>query len=392
MKIYLESCSKIEKALNDTVSFCASLPVVPKAIVHSLKNIAIRCNKRKRDVSGGRPIPEEDLIDLTSNHENDDDSDPETLATTLGPSQKRTQRQYKSKSVIEEDDDILEPNAKEREEGEILECENSVAKNADQSTTSIIDLQISAGDLSKNTKPLPVAAIASEVPNVADIINTNPPTAQISTTSPLITLVNSAAASSAQNAQNPATDSIVTKPVKPNSETANAPLTVLLKDDIKAKVHESLIWFGQGILCSEKLSRLQTSVNNFVELRNPVHVDQIFIAAQLLKPSANEAWVCLDLIDVKKISQIKLPEMRVDSNIEHNLISFLANLLTSGRIYVEQWSSTIASSLLLTSKDLSASPPSLNNVLSDDAASHILIIETLQNSKAKLPKGESTKG
>ncbi|KAI8442683.1 hypothetical protein BY996DRAFT_6428993 [Phakopsora pachyrhizi] len=48
MKVYLESCTKIEKALNNTVLYCASLPVVPKAIVHSLKKVAIKCNKRKR--------------------------------------------------------------------------------------------------------------------------------------------------------------------------------------------------------------------------------------------------------------------------------------------------------------------------------------------------------
>ncbi|KAI8452020.1 hypothetical protein BY996DRAFT_4560745, partial [Phakopsora pachyrhizi] len=191
--------------------------------------------------------------------------------------------------------------------------------------------------------------------------------------------------------------------------------TVLLNDEVRDKVHESLTWFGQGNLWSEKLSRVKSSVKTFVELRNQPQdntqnsttpsfqlicsdgsargwtKDINKFTASLLKPSANEAWFCLDLIDIKKISQIKLPEKKDDLMIEQKLISFLGDLSIPGKMYVERWSSVISSSLLLTSRDLSASPSDLNSVLMDDAASHILIIETLQNCKASLPKDDKTK-
>ncbi|KAI8457096.1 hypothetical protein BY996DRAFT_6605545 [Phakopsora pachyrhizi] len=84
------------------------------------------------NVSGGGPIAEEDLIDLTSDQEKENDSDPELAAQQLPAARKikikwthkNVQKQYKSKAIVESGDEA-ETNS-EREEGEILEAVNAV--------------------------------------------------------------------------------------------------------------------------------------------------------------------------------------------------------------------------------------------------------------------------
>ncbi|KAI8443863.1 hypothetical protein BY996DRAFT_6426804 [Phakopsora pachyrhizi] len=181
MKVYLESCTKIEKALNNTVLYCALLHVVPKAIVHSLKKVAIKCNKRKRDVSEGGPIPDEDLIDLTSDQEKEDNSDLEVEANQLPATRKVKMSQatgggkqthrivkknYKSKAIVNSGD---EANliSEEREEGEILEAVNVVVSDHAEADlpnpTHITDVQISGGGNIENIGLVPAAFTPQDI-------------------------------------------------------------------------------------------------------------------------------------------------------------------------------------------------------------------------------------
>ncbi|KNE94549.1 hypothetical protein PSTG_12100 [Puccinia striiformis f. sp. tritici PST-78] len=70
---YVTSCSKLEEILQQALGLSASIPVPPATIISGLREMHEQCQKRKQDVSEGKAIPPEDLIDLTNeaNDEND---------------------------------------------------------------------------------------------------------------------------------------------------------------------------------------------------------------------------------------------------------------------------------------------------------------------------------
>ncbi|KAI8461853.1 hypothetical protein BY996DRAFT_6408369 [Phakopsora pachyrhizi] len=317
--------SELQKSRHEGVSWKA-------AIVHSLKKVAIKCNKRKRDVSEGGPIPDEDLIDLTSDQEKEDDSDLEVEANQLPATRKVKMSQatgggkqthrivkknYKSKAIVNSGDEA-DSISEEREEGEILEAVNVVVSDHAEADlpnpTHITDVQISGGGNIENIGLVPAAFTPQDISAKATSTNNLAPPAPTASTSPLITFVNPNTSLTTQNALN-STPVIIHNGLPQSSvDSAPKPLTVLLNDEVRDKVHESLTWFGQGNLRSEKLSRVQSSVKTFVELRNQPQDDtqnsttpsfQLICSdgsargwtkdinkftASLLKPSANEAW------------------------------------------------------------------------------------------------------
>ncbi|KAI8444031.1 hypothetical protein BY996DRAFT_6426487 [Phakopsora pachyrhizi] len=258
MKVYLESCTKIEKALNDTVLYCASFPVVPKEIVYSLKKVAIKCNKRKHDVFGGGPIPEEDLIDLTSDQEKENDSGPEVEAqqfpaarkikmsqATGGSKQthKNVQKQYKSKAIAESGDEAKTNS--EREEGEILEAVNAVVLDTEAdltNSTHITDIQVSGGVNGENIILVPAAVTTQDISAKAISASHVVPadqTVPTASTSPLITFVNPNTTFTTQNALN-ATPEIIHNGPQSSVDSTPKIITVLLNDERKYKLVQHL--------------------------------------------------------------------------------------------------------------------------------------------------------
>ncbi|KAI8454179.1 hypothetical protein BY996DRAFT_6414082 [Phakopsora pachyrhizi] len=326
------------------------------------------------DVSGGGPIPEEDLIDLTSDQEKENDSNPEVEAQQLPAARKikmsqatggskqthkNIQKQYKSKAIVESGDEAKTNS--EREKGEILEAVNAVVLDTEADLTNsnqITDIQVFGGVNGENIILVPAAVTTQDISAKATSTNHVAPadqTVPADSTNPLITFVNPNTTFTTQNALNTTTEIIHNGPQSSVDSTPKN-ITVLLNDEVRVKVHESWTWFGQGNLRSEKLSYVQSSVKTFVELCNQpqeeIHIgttpsfqlicsdglargwtkDINKFTAQLLKPAANEAWFCLDFIDIKKISQIKLPEKKDDPMIKQNLISFLGDLSIPGKL------------------------------------------------------------
>ncbi|OAV87419.1 hypothetical protein PTTG_03316 [Puccinia triticina 1-1 BBBD Race 1] len=74
-KEYVTSCSKLEEIIQQALGLSESIPVTPATIISGLRNIHDQCRKRKQDVREGKPIPPEDLIDLTNESDEDEDRD-----------------------------------------------------------------------------------------------------------------------------------------------------------------------------------------------------------------------------------------------------------------------------------------------------------------------------
>ncbi|KAI7957214.1 hypothetical protein MJO28_004309 [Puccinia striiformis f. sp. tritici] len=84
---YVTSCSKLEEILEQALGLSASIPVPPATIISGLREMHEQCQKRKQDVSEGKPIPPEDLIDLTN--EPDEENDMEKFTQGFSSSKRR---------------------------------------------------------------------------------------------------------------------------------------------------------------------------------------------------------------------------------------------------------------------------------------------------------------
>ncbi|KAI9621563.1 hypothetical protein KEM48_007696 [Puccinia striiformis f. sp. tritici PST-130] len=72
-KEFVTSCSKLEEILQQALGLSESIPVPPATIISGLREMHEQCRKRKQDVSEGKPIPPEDLIDLTNEPDDNED-------------------------------------------------------------------------------------------------------------------------------------------------------------------------------------------------------------------------------------------------------------------------------------------------------------------------------
>ncbi|KAI7943751.1 hypothetical protein MJO28_011279 [Puccinia striiformis f. sp. tritici] len=72
-KEFVTSCSKLEEILQQALGLSESIPVPPATIISGLREMHEQCRKRKQDVSKGKPIPPEDLIDLTNEPDDNED-------------------------------------------------------------------------------------------------------------------------------------------------------------------------------------------------------------------------------------------------------------------------------------------------------------------------------
>ncbi|OAV92207.1 hypothetical protein PTTG_03279 [Puccinia triticina 1-1 BBBD Race 1] len=100
-KEFVTSCTKLKEILEQALGLSESIPVPPATIISGIREIQEQCQKRKRgesflisshayhrthspnfpDVNKGKPIPPEDLIDLT-NKTDDEDADQSNQATS----------------------------------------------------------------------------------------------------------------------------------------------------------------------------------------------------------------------------------------------------------------------------------------------------------------------
>ncbi|POW15810.1 hypothetical protein PSTT_01722, partial [Puccinia striiformis] len=87
---YVTSCSKLEEILQQALGLSASIPVPPATIISGLREMHEQCRKRKQDVSEGKAIPPEDLIDLTNEANDKNDMEKWTRGSSAPkPSPKR---------------------------------------------------------------------------------------------------------------------------------------------------------------------------------------------------------------------------------------------------------------------------------------------------------------
>ncbi|KNZ45232.1 uncharacterized protein VP01_8359g1 [Puccinia sorghi] len=70
-KEYLIGCTQLKQILEQALGLSESIPMTPATIISGLSEMRKECQKRKRDVSKGKPIPPEDMINLKNVEEGD---------------------------------------------------------------------------------------------------------------------------------------------------------------------------------------------------------------------------------------------------------------------------------------------------------------------------------
>ncbi|KAI9606218.1 hypothetical protein H4Q26_004593 [Puccinia striiformis f. sp. tritici PST-130] len=98
---YVTSCSKLEEILQQALGLSASIPVPPATIISGLQEMHEQCRKRKQDVSEGKPIPPEDLIDLTNEADEENDMEKFTQGFSA-PKQSSKRRRMEDNKLSEE--------------------------------------------------------------------------------------------------------------------------------------------------------------------------------------------------------------------------------------------------------------------------------------------------
>ncbi|KAI7944502.1 hypothetical protein MJO28_010197 [Puccinia striiformis f. sp. tritici] len=101
---YVTSCSKLKEILQQALGLSASIPVPPATIISGLREIHEQCRKRKQDVSEGKPIPPEDLIDLTN--EPDEENDMEKFPQGSSASKTSSKRRRMEDNKLSEEQNI----------------------------------------------------------------------------------------------------------------------------------------------------------------------------------------------------------------------------------------------------------------------------------------------
>ncbi|KAI7966064.1 hypothetical protein MJO29_001812 [Puccinia striiformis f. sp. tritici] len=106
---YVTSCSKLEEILQQALGLSASIPVPPATIISGLREMHEQCRKRKQDVSEGKPIPPEDLIDLTNEPDDENNMEKFTQGSSLSKPSSKRRRMEDKKSLDEQNFSVSPP-------------------------------------------------------------------------------------------------------------------------------------------------------------------------------------------------------------------------------------------------------------------------------------------
>ncbi|KNZ61817.1 uncharacterized protein VP01_13530g1, partial [Puccinia sorghi] len=117
-KEYVIGCTQLEQILEQALGLSESIPVTPATIISDLREMREECRKRKQDVSEGKPIPPEDMIDLKNKEEGDKEASKRTPkpSVTSKASHKRPHAKQ-NQPTVESTTPLSEPPASQPSRG-----------------------------------------------------------------------------------------------------------------------------------------------------------------------------------------------------------------------------------------------------------------------------------
>ncbi|CAH7684999.1 hypothetical protein PPACK8108_LOCUS19458 [Phakopsora pachyrhizi] len=322
---YIMSCSKIVDILSQALGLTESLPIAPATVIHRMKYVLQDCKKRKKDVNEGRPIPPEDLIDLTSS--------PEDASSTASffdlPKSQTLKRPTKKIKLSKLNQKLNQSNTPVNDEATAGEQANS---HLPQTVSGIENSDSS--DFFEHTDH--TTDEAAELPHPLPAVNETCP--QMATPNTCNSSDNNSAAvkqtasAGSENVQDKGASSIT-------PDNASTQSFSLIKDEVE----------------------------------------------KILLPSSDEAWFAPSMIDMSKLDKNGVSSVKKEENIEHTLLLLLTEIQKPNKNHLSRWSNCIASAVQLTAHDLAVPTLSFENLSADDVTSHVKIIEFLENCKSGNP-------
>ncbi|CAH7688870.1 hypothetical protein PPACK8108_LOCUS23905, partial [Phakopsora pachyrhizi] len=429
---YIMSCSKIVDILSQALGLTESLPIAPATVIHRMKYVLQDCKKRKKGtllrllyVNEGRPIPPEDLIDLTSSPE-DASSTASFFDLPKSQTLKRPTKKIKLSKLNQKLNQSNTPVNDEATAGEqanshlpqtVSGIENSDSsdffEHTDHTTdeaagfSSMSESPIrnkSTGELILNNQLIPPTS--SELPHPLPAVNETCP--QMATPNTCNSSDNNSAAvkqtasAGSENVQDKGASSIT-------PDNASTQSFSLIKDEgFRIEIRNVLSSF-QGHLSRDKFRRARSTIDSFITWRSQNcesqvgGIDPTFVLLpsdsthtlwlkqiskmleKILLPSSDEAWFAPSMIDMSKLNKNGVSSVKKEENIEHTLLLLLTEIQKPNKNHLSRWSNCIASAVQLTAHDLAVPTLSFENLSADDVTSHVKIIEFLENCKSGNP-------
>ncbi|KAI9620910.1 hypothetical protein H4Q26_013585 [Puccinia striiformis f. sp. tritici PST-130] len=376
---YVTSCSKLEEILEQALGLSHLFPSPQQQSYPGFERCNEQCRKRKQDVSEGKPIPPEDLIDLTN--EPDEENDMEKFTQGFSSSKRRRV----------EDNKLSDE--KLRAQSARSECQKDVVHSpightsppATQDTAGVPpDPAGSSTSASLTSTGLELTLAtrfqldwAGGVTNHPDGLAPPPPPPPIIILKP--------ASSADPNANPAATADPNTTPSTPPPPPSTPSL--ILNDSVRAEVHTILETF-QGHLNRQKFNQAYLAVHAFIDCRAktmhkrtpPPELPQF---ALVQSESSHSAW----LKDIQKyLDTILLPSHDEPCAEDTRPCGISPRPLTCRnpktiQVYLVSMVQLHRIFHPMTAQDHAVKPSSLSDLNNDNLDSHLRILEYLNSCK-----------
>ncbi|KAI9629092.1 hypothetical protein KEM48_011163 [Puccinia striiformis f. sp. tritici PST-130] len=343
-----------------------------------------------RNVSEGKPIPPEDLIDLTNEADEENDMEKFTQGFSAPKQSSKRRRMEDNKlwkrrlfpSNFGTNLPIL-PQHSARTIGEVLQLQ---LLKIPLKVTATPLLLISAGQGADTATSIP-SSTGPEIP-INPVVPT--PTAPVVNQSSIAQPGSNSTGPPAEST-NPTT-SDGPAPLDPDINNSTPPPppiipSLILDESIRCDVHSILKNF-QGNLNRQKFKQAHLAVHTFIDCRAksmhkrtpPPELPQF---ALVQSESSHAAW----LKDIQNIWTLYYylshpAALKTQGHVEYPLALLLLEIQQPSKFILSQWSSCIASSIQLTARELTVEPASLSDLDHNNLDSHLRILEYLNSCSA----------
>ncbi|POW00118.1 hypothetical protein PSTT_13342 [Puccinia striiformis] len=433
---YVTSCSKLEEILQQALGLSASIPVPPATIISGLREMHEQCRKRKQDVSEGKPIPPEDLIDLTN--EADEENDMEKF--TQGFSSSKRRRMEDNKLSDEKTVSIQlrdKPSNPSPAFGEDNRGGLGAEKDVDQfptqhsstpTTQDTARVRLDPADSSTSTSltltrpevtatPLLLISAGQGADTATSIPSSTGPEIPINPVVPTPTapVVNqSSIAQPGSNSTGPVGVPNQPNELPPLTQPHHPPSSFLSQPNPQTPQHQTNF---QGNLNRQKFKQAHLAVHAFIDCRAksmhkrtpPPELPQFALVQSesshaawlkdiqkyldtILLPSHDEFWHSPRLINMSNLKSADPAALKTQGHVEYPLALLLLEIQQPSKFILSQWSSCIASSIQLTARELTVKPASLSDLDHDNLDSHLRILEYLNSCKTSASASSSEDG
>ncbi|KAI9608604.1 hypothetical protein H4Q26_004789 [Puccinia striiformis f. sp. tritici PST-130] len=433
---YVTSCSKLEEILEQALGLSASIPVPQQQSYPGFERCMSSAEKESK------PIPPEDLIDLTN--EPDEENDMEKFTQGFSSSKRRRVEDNKlsdektvsiqlptkpsddspplgehnqqdlsaKKDVVHSPIGHTSPPATQDTAGVPPDPAGS-STSASLTSTGLDHVLIQLNWTRNSDQSGPSSSTAPDVNpsslsqpgsnSTGPVGVTNHPDGLAPPPPPPPIIILKPASSADPNANPAATADPNTTPSTPPPPPSTPSL--ILNDSVRAEVHTILETF-QGHLNRQKFNQAYLAVHAFIDCRAktmhkrtpPPELPQFALVQSesshsawlkdiqkyldtILLPSHDEPWYSPRLIDLSNLKSADPAALKTQGHVEYPLALLLVEIQKPSKFILSRWSNCIASSIQLTAQDHAVKPSSLSDLNNDNLDSHLRILEYLNSCK-----------